>query len=298
MKHIIWWCLALLVLLPLGASAMELTEETVFDPLPLQGAAPYDPLPEGFLPDDAGYHDDSLDVRIETFRRHDTTVMAVRVKISDPTQLRAAMAARPPSKKTMVVASMARKNNAVLAINGDYFSYHDRGVVVRNGQQIRSRATGKRDVLIIDGEGNFRILYRCEEADYEQIRDEVVHAFCFGPGLVIDGQIPADVSGVDMDIAQHKPTQRIAIGQTGPLEYLILATEGPENKGSVGFTIDQMAEMCLEMGCVNAYNLDGGSSSTVVLNNKKINALSTGKVRPVGDCIYFATLVPGDTKEE
>lgn len=46
------------------------------------------------------------------------------------------------------------------------------------------------------------------------------------------------------------------------------------------------------MGCINAYNLDGGSSSSVVLGGKKINALSTGKIRPVGDCIYFATLIP------
>ena len=34
------------------------------------------------------------------------------------------------------------------------------------------------------------------------------------------------------------------------------------------------------------------STSSVVLNYRKINALSTHRVRPVGDCIWFATLVP------
>lgn len=43
---------------------------------------------------------------------------------------------------------------------------------------------------------------------------------------------------------------------------------------------------------MNAYNLDGGSSSTIVLNNKKINALSSGKTRSVSDIIYFGTLQP------
>lgn len=298
MKRIMKQCLVLLLcLLPWTAGALELTEETIFDPIPVDGAALYAPLPEGFLPEDGGYHDASLDIRVETFRMHDTTVMEVRVKLMDPSQLRTALAARPPSKKTMIVSSMARKNNAVLAINGDYFSYHDKGVVVRNGRQIRNRATGKRDVLIIDDEGDFSILYRCTKADYMAVAERTRHAFCFGPGLVIDGRIPQHVANVDMDIAQDKPTQRMAIGQTGPLEYLILATEGPENKGSVGFTIQQMADLCLEKGCINAYNLDGGSSSTIVLNNRKINSLSAGKVRPVGDCIYFATLVP-DTKEK
>lgn len=291
MKRCLLTLLAVFCLLPLTVQAMELTEDTIFDPLPLEGAAPYAPLTDSYLPDQAGYLDDSLDVQIETFRRHDTTVMAVRVKIADPSQLRTATAAKPPSKKTKVVSSMAKKNNAVLAINGDYFCYHDKGIVVRNGKLIRNRPSGKRDILVIDYNGDLQILSRCSQADYEAVATQVMHAFCFGPGLVINSSIPTDISSVDMDIAPNKPTQRIALGQTGPLEYLILATEGPENEGSVGFTIAQMAELCLEMGCINAYNLDGGSSSTVVLNNQKINALSTGKIRPVGDCIYFATLI-------
>jgi exopolysaccharide biosynthesis protein len=53
-----------------------------------------------------------------------------------------------------------------------------------------------------------------------------------------------------------------------------------------------MAELCAELGCINAYNLDGASSSSVVLHYEMINALSTHKVHPVGDCIWFATLVP------
>lgn len=292
MKRICFLLLLLALLMPLAATAMELTEDTIYDPIPVEGAAPYKPRADGYLPDDAGYHDDSLDVRVETFRRHDTTVMVVRVSLMDPTQLRTAMAAKPPSKKTMKVSAMAKRNNAVLAINGDYFSYHDKGVVVRNGKQIRSRAAGHRDVLIMDDQGDLTILPACTKEQYENFSRPVVHAFSFGPGLVVDGQIAQGAIDTDMDIAPEKPTQRIAIGQTGMLEYIIIATEGPENKNSKGFTIRQMAELCQELGCITAYNLDGGSSSSVVLNNRKINALSTGKVRLVGDCIYFATLIP------
>jgi hypothetical protein len=32
----------------------------------------------------------------------------------------------------------------------------------------------------------------------------------------------------------------------------------------------------------------------MVLNDKKVNALSTGKTRYIGDMIYFATLIPPD----
>ena len=280
------------MMLPWAAMAMELTEDTVYDPIPLEGAAPYAPHQEAYLPEQTGYHDDSLDVRVETFRRHDTTVMAVYVRLSDPSQLRTAMAAKPPSQKTMVVSSMAKKNNAVLAINGDYFSFHQNGIVVRGGKMWRNRPDGKRDILVIDENGDFTILPQCEKEDFAGYAGTVMHAFCFGPGLVVDGKALTSLEHADVGNAPAKATQRIALGQTGHLEYLIIATEGPENKGSVGFTILQMAELCQEMGCINAYNLDGGSSSSVVLGGKKINALSTGKIRPVGDCIYFATLIP------
>lgn len=46
------------------------------------------------------------------------------VKITDPTQIRTALAFPYPSKNTVRVERMAKQNNAVLAINGDYFIYH------------------------------------------------------------------------------------------------------------------------------------------------------------------------------
>ena len=84
----------------------------------------------------------------------------------------------------------------------------------------------------------------------------------------------------------------------GPLSYLIIATEGPENKGSTGLTMPEVAQLCHDLGAQQAFNLDGGSSSTVVLNNEKINSLSTGKVRSIGDILYFVTAVPAEGSAE
>jgi len=87
-------------------------------------AAPYLPNPDCYLPDQGGYHDDSLDIRVETsywtqdIERVDepgegtTTVMAVYVKITDPTQIRTALASPYPSKNTERVERMASRNNS------------------------------------------------------------------------------------------------------------------------------------------------------------------------------------------
>jgi len=71
-----------------------------------------------------------------------------------------------------------------------------------------------------------------------------------------------------------------------------VAAEGPENEEGAGLTIAEFAQVMMDLGAQQAYNLDGGSSSTMMLDGRKINALSSGKVRNLCDIIYFATLVP------
>ena len=107
------------------------------------------------------------------------------------------------------------------------------------------------------------------------------------PNPALSMQAPPAISEYPYD----KPAQRMVVAQAGPLSYVCVATEGPENPGSVGLTIPQMAEFMGTLDVQSAYNLDGGSSSTMVLNNEKINALSTHKVRSICDILYFATLV-------
>ena len=256
--------------------------------------APYPPHKECYLPDNTGYHDDSLDIRIETFRHLDTTVMAAYVTLTDPSQMRTGTAAptAPLSKRLNTVAKMSKYYQAVMGINGDYFCYHSDGIVVRNGRVYRMNPNEGRDTLIIDAKGDFTILHPTTREAYDAFEGEVIHAFCFGPGLVIDGEALTDLNTVSVDNGKYKQTQRMAICQLGPLSYLILTCEGPENENSVGMDLAQWAALCKEMGAINAYNLDGGSSSTIALNNRKINALSSNKERPVGDMIYFCTLIP------
>lgn len=265
----------------------------VFEPIPWElDVSPNPPIESCYLPDDSGYHDDSLDIQVEKLRAFDTTVMVVRVQLADVSQFRTGLSTAYPHKKEVVVSTMARKAKAVLAMNSDFFMYHDEGVAVRNGRSYRQIPRVHRDILVVDWNGDFHIIRRPTKEMWEPYKEMTLHAFSFGPALVVDGEPLTDASEITLDIGKNKKTQRIAIAQTEHLQYMIIATEGPENKGSTGVTIVEMAQICSDLGCQNAYNLDGGSSSTVVLNNHKINSLSSGKIRPVGDFIWFATLVP------
>lgn len=226
----------------LGAAAAE----SAFAPVPWSDAPmPAAPRKECYLPDNGGYHDDSIDVRVETMRRDDTDIMLVYVTIADPSQLRTGTAAPDAmSRRTAPVSAMAKHYNAVLAINGDYFGFHSEGIVVRNTRTLRTQPRAGHDTLIIDENGDFTILSPTTREAYEAFPGQVVHAFCFGPGLVIDGKALESLDDVHIDNGKARKNQRIAIGQLSRLSYLIVATEGPENKGSVGFDLLQMAQLC------------------------------------------------------
>ncbi len=76
----------------------------------------------------------------------------------------------------------------------------------------------------------------------------------------------------------------------------MVTSEGPEDEGSVGLTMDKFAECLMEIDekltdytIQVAYNLDGGSSSTLVFKNEKVNAPTNPKKRYLSDIIYFAS---------
>lgn len=242
--------------------------------------------------DPTGYADPSITVNIGRGRIYETNYVYARVKIADPSQIRTALSAPFGSKNTTAGANIARHENAVFAINGDYFSEQNKGAVIRQGAESRMRCDGGCDVLIIDDMGDLTILPNATNDDVRDFPGTVVNALTFGPGLIINGE--ARYGFRSNAIATHKSAQRMCIAQTGELEYLLVTSEGPEDPGSTGLTLDQWIELIESFGNVqNAYNLDGGSSATMVFrkgdkNWAKINSPNNRKVRSIRDIIYFA----------
>lgn len=275
--------------------------------LPLPSAkdpnpTPYSPNPAGFVYDEATgapmeYRDGTICIRVETRILQNTKVFFTWVQIADASQLRTHV-----SGETSPVG-LAKKINALLAVSGDWYSGRREGTIYRNGVLMRSpKPTQERfDLLIIDDEGDFHILHRPKNdaeafAPYE---GHILHSFIFGPGLVIDGQLMTDDtetfvrnkygSGAGMGLAVK--AQRQAICQMGKLSYLIITTEGPDSKQDKehGYTAAEIAQLAYDMGAINAYNLDGGNSTFLSLNNVKLNRFGKGGIRPITDLIYFVT---------
>ncbi|MNV99148.1 hypothetical protein D3C71_1944730 [compost metagenome] len=76
----------------------------------------------------------------------------------------------------------------------------------------------------------------------------------------------------------------MCMGQKSDLSFILLAVDGIS--GSTGCTLKQAADKLLALGCVNAYNLDGGGSATLWYSGSVINTPSDGSERPIPAVLY------------
>lgn len=80
---------------------------------------------------------------------------------------------------------------------------------------------------------------------------------------------------------------RTVIGNYKDDQLLVLVVDGNDEKGRSGATLAELQTKLLNMGVQNAYNLDGGGSSSLVVNNRIINQPSDGALRPVPTHFLF-----------
>ncbi len=238
---------------------------------------------------DYDYADENIRILLQEYRQYDTTIYVAEVWLSSAEYLKTALAESSYGKNiTQKTSEMASENQAILAINGDYYGARGTGYVIRNGVIYREEGTADTDVLCIYADGSLAITNSSEKSAEELVREGVWQAFSFGPGLLEDGQIT--VSETD-EVGKAKASNpRTAIGIIDDLHYVFVVSDG-RTDASEGLSLYQLAEFLQSLGVQTAYNLDGGGSSTMVLNGEIINNPTTGgnhiKERSVSDIVYI-----------
>lgn len=251
-----------------------------------------------------GYEDPSISVTIYNGQMEETKYIYALVKIAQPNQLRTALAYKVNSSRTYKPALIAERNNAVLAVNGDFCNFDTKGYLVRQGVFYYNRAYKTMDVLIIDQNGDFHVITEptvgaVEDWQRDHPDLQVVNSFDFGPAIIVDGERAHEdlnTAGNASVARGHLRFARTVLCQLeGELTYLALCCQGDQDGHNLGFTYEELYT-CIraiehEQGITVrvAYNMDGGYSSAMVLHNEKINWPENGVNREVSDIVYFAS---------
>ena len=174
---------------------------------------------------------------------------------------------------------IANDNHAVFAISGDYYGAREQGVVVRDGVLYRD-AMGE-DVCILKTDGTFNVYGKGSFSALAMLDHTVWQAWAFGPALVENGAV-CDTSGSKIKVKNP----RSAIGYYEPGHYCFIVADGRQSGYSEGMTLDELARAFASLGCMSAYNLDGGATAMMVFQGAVVSQPANGG-RSSSDIIYF-----------
>lgn len=172
-------------------------------------------------------------------------------------------------KRGMTVAAMIDKYGAVAGTNAGGFDDPNGtgtggipdGIVIYEGELKWGKLHESYSLAGIDGNG---ILHVGTMTGQRALDAGIQYAASYGPALVINGKPAGSTLGGGLN-------PRTAIGQRSDGAILLLVVNG-RSIDSLGATLDDLAEIMISHGAVNASNLDGGSSSIMIMDGEYLTS--------------------------
>lgn len=166
---------------------------------------------------------------------------------------------------TQSVLDMDSASGAICAMNGDYYgSLLTYNVVIRNGKFYMSNPDG--DVCVLFHNGEMKTYSKSEFNADAVMAQGAYQAWCFGPALMENGKA---ITQTDSNVKGLNP--RSGIGYFEPGHYCFITVDGRQEGYSKGITMLDYAKVFEELGCVEAYNLDGGQTAMMTFLDKVVN---------------------------
>lgn len=250
---------------------------------------------ETYTADEWNYESDSKTISIQKIvsgsGSNTVTYYVADVVLKDASSLQSAFAQNQFGTNIIEYTSdIAADNDAILAINGDYYGFRQNGIVIRNG--VIYRDSPARTGLAIYSNGDMEI-YDETQTDADTLLNEGVwQTLSFGPALVEDGEAITDFGKVEIDtnFGNHSiqgSNPRTGIGVIAPNHFVFVVVDGRASGYSRGMTLNEFAQVFADLGCTEAYNLDGGGSSTMYFMGRVVNdPLGKNQERGTSDIIY------------
>ncbi|MEC4567037.1 phosphodiester glycosidase family protein [Paenibacillus sp. CMAA1739] len=213
---------------------------------------------------------------------------AMKVKLKDPTAMKMSLGNDKLGGSETTLRAVLR-HGAVAGINAGGFADGDGkryplSTTVLNGRYLTGFQSSFKDLSFVGLSNNGKLI---GGKFYNQdILDSLKPAFgaTFVPVLLQKGQ---KVPVPDKWRVSPKRAPRTVIGNYKDDQLLIIIVDGYDESGGSGATLEELQGKMYNLGVQDAYNLDGGGSSSLILNGRVVNKPSDGNLRPVPTHFLF-----------
>ncbi|WP_062520333.1 phosphodiester glycosidase family protein [Demequina silvatica] len=280
------------LLLVLSAIAAWALDRYVIDHVEVANASALEAEVAGTATEDAAADAPQITLTESTYGTgsDQATYYVADVVLSDITQLRSAFAEDAFGENiTADPSDIAAQVGAALAVNGDYYGFRTTGIEIRNGVNYRDEPA--RTGAVIYADGTMEVYDETTTSAQELLDAGAWQTLSFGPALVDDGAIVDGIDQVEVDtnVGNHSiqgDQPRTAIGMIDANHYVLVVVDGRSSE-SAGVTLDELAQIMIDLGATEAYNLDGGGSSTMVSDGAVVNVPGgSGEERGTSDILW------------
>ena len=221
---------------------------------------------------------DSATVKVYSLQEAGYRGYMAKVKLHDPKAVKLVLSGDKVGHRGETTSASAKRTQAVLAVNAGGFARGDDGLLYPMGitvvdGEIKTYYRTDLSMIGFNSSGN---LVGGDVSSREEIADlDIRQGATFVPTLLKGGKkldIPSRYAG--------RKEPRTLIGHFSNGDLLFVVIDGRQKESS-GVTLEEAQDKLLEFNVRDAYNLDGGGSSSFVYNGKVMNSPSDGQERRV-----------------
>ncbi|MBR4282804.1 MAG: phosphodiester glycosidase family protein, partial [Clostridia bacterium] len=188
--------------------------------------------------------------------------------------------------------------NVIASINADGFNMQTGepgGLLIMDGTQYHGISKSGFFGITKDGKAVMGTTDDYNKYYKDQLKEAVGG---FGTMLIKNGEIA--VSKTDTYYTSRASRTAVGVTRTGKVVFMVL--DGRQEPFSCGGSMEEIAQIMFEAGCVEAINLDGGGSTTFVAKQpgdseiSVVNRPSDGYARSVSSTLLMVSTAPSSTE--
>ena len=187
------------------------------------------------------------------------------------------------------LTDIAKAQNAIFAVSGDFTltRYKTGGLVTRNGEVLQMDHDPRYDVGVIYRDGHMET-YLGQETPVEQLLadPEVWQILGFGPELLEEDGQPKTEFNDPKQVSRGNIRNVVGYYEPGHFCFLYIPPYKVRQDRTC-LNMQELSQLMHSLGCVKAFNLDGGATAGMYFNGRLVTDKGMGPQRKNHDIYYI-----------